>query len=81
MLWITILHSWHRQKLESLGQEDGIYSKVEVCWHEKRKKWHMDKLQQYLLKAGKVTTRRERQRHKRESKRQRLYNPKLLNAQ
>ena len=62
MLWITILHSWHRQKLESLGQEDGIYSKVEVCWHEKRKKWHMEKLQQYLLKAGKVTTRRERDR-------------------
>ena len=68
------------QELKSLGQEGGIYSKVEVCQHEKRKKW----LQQYLLKTGKVTARRERQRQrhqKREQETERPHYPKLLNAQ
>lgn len=39
----------------------------------------MKKLQQYLLKAGKVAIRRERD--TKESKRQKIYNPKLLNEQ
>jgi hypothetical protein len=42
---LVIILSW-RLELESRGQEDESESKVELCQHGKRKKCHMEKLQE-----------------------------------
>lgn len=51
-LRLLIIPSWSGLELESFGHEYRIYPKVELCWHKKRKKWYLEKLQRYPLRTG-----------------------------